>query len=479
MNTRCLNTLTASMKQFDIGSGILIEKTRNAIGTVAVLSLITVMSGCGSSENDRFQTVASGRLTIANQADSTQDFSGFEVLLAAQEDGDVDTLAITTTDVNGDFQLDISARESGVFPLIVRRAGVELSTDQFVVAEGDTSMISGAYPLNGRRLRIISPENAAWMAYINTKAQYNRSMVDMLEAGDSARLSIPQISEQTASILWSLRDLYPNTYGSELASVESVQLLEGWNDILAVDHVQELGFENPHLVDAVRAARRSEARIAGQEASISLIEYFIQNVTDAERKSSLVAELVVAHSDSLERDAALEAALTLRRDYPDSEWADWAARAAYELENLMPGMPAPPFSVVTRDGEIFSLGDAQDRFFILEFFEPRNRAFQQELAERDIVFQAMNPLVFETLSISMEQDRDINDALFEENVHPGKFAYSAEQAIDIGAAYNIHVLPTRFLIDRDGYIMAKYSGYGLRPLEEDLVSVVMGIEENR
>jgi len=451
-----------------------IEFQNDVKGLLSAGLVAITLAGCGSSEDERFQTYATGRLTISTQTDSTTDFSGFEVLLAAQYDGDVDTLAIAVTDVNGDFELEISARESGVYPLIVRRAGVELSTSQFVVAQGDTSQISGSFPLNGRRLRIVSPENASWMAYINSKAQYSLSMVDMLETGDSAHLSIPQISEQTASMLWSLRDLYPGTYGAELASVESVQMLEGWNDALAVDHVLDLDLDNPHIVDAVRAARRSEARIAGQEASINLINYFLQNIQDIDRKASLAAELVVAHTDSLNRQAALEAALTLRRDYPDSKWSEWATRAAYEVENLLPGMPAPPFSVVTRDGEIFSLSDAADRFFVLEFYEPRSRIFQQELAERDIVFQAMNPLVFTTLSISMEPDRDINEALFEENVHAGAFAYASEQSLDIGAAYNIHVLPTRFLIDRDGYIMGKYSGYGLRPLEEDLVAIVRG-----
>ena len=442
-----------------------------------LISVGVFLGGCGSPEDDRFSTRAQGQLTIANQPDSSRDYSGFEVLLAAQQEGDVDTLAIAYTDADGNFELDIRARESGVYPLIVRRAGVEMSTTQFVVAEGDTARISAQYPLNGRRPRIVSPENAAWMAYLNTKAQYNRSMLDMLEAGDSARLSIPQIAEQTASIMWSLRDTYPGTYGAELASVESVQLLEGWNDILAVDHLQELSIDNPNLVNAVRAGRRSEARIAGQEAAVNLIQYYLQQVQDDNRKAALTAELVVAHSDSLEREEALAAALSLRRDFPDSEWSEWASRAAYELENLMPGMPAPPFSVVTRDGETFDLADARNRFFILEFYDPQNTAFRQELEERNIVFQAMNPLIFETLSISMEPDRDINEALFEEEFHPGTFAYASEQSIDMGATYNVHVLPTRFLIDRDGYIMGKYAGYGLRPLEEDLVAVVRGFQD--
>lgn len=437
--------------------------------------LTMLLSSCGAGDDGRFPAVAEGTLVISNQPDSLHDFSGFEILLANQEDGDIDTLAIAVTDVDGHFKLDISAREGGVYPLIVRRTGVRLSTDQFVVAEGDTARITGSYPLNGRRLRIISRENSAWMAYVNSKAQHNASMVRMLTAGDTARQSIPQIAEQTASVLWSLRSLYPNTYGSDLASVESIQLLEGWNDPLAVDRVQELSVDNINIVDAVRAARRSEARIAGQDASIALIRYFIQEISDPAQQAALTAELVVAYSDSLQTEKALEAALALRRQWPDSEWAAWSARAAYELENLMPGMMAPNFSVITRNGKTFSLSDARGRYFILEFYSPWNKAFLQELQERDVVFDAMNPLIFETLSVSMEPDIDINESLFEETDHAGDFAYAAGQKSDIGTVYNIHVLPTRFLIDPEGIILAKYSGFALRPLEEDLVAIIRGM----
>lgn len=444
------------------------------------LAIITglFLTSCSTHDDGRFKTFAEGTLEIAGQPDSTRDFSGFEVLLANQLDGDIDTLAIATTDMDGFFRLDISAVTGGIYPLIVRRAGVHLSTDQFVIAEGDTAVISGTYPLNGKRLRIISRENSAWMAYLNTKAQHNASMLRMLEAGDSAKQSIPQIAEQTAAILWSLRSLYSGTFGADLASVESIQMLEGWNDPLAVDRIQELRLDNQHIVDAVRSARRSEARIAGLDASIALISYYIQELDDVKAVAALTAELVIAYSDSLRSEEALEAALSLRRGFPDSEWARWASRAAYELENLLPGMPAPPFSVKTRDGGTFALDDANGRYFVLEFYEPLNKAFRQELAERDAVFAAMNPLMFLTLSVSVETDDDINEALFEEGDHAGLFAFAGSNESEIASVYNIHVLPTRFLIDPDGIIVAKYSGLGLRPLEKDLVALVQGVLVN-
>jgi len=445
--------------------------------TLAVVAGL-VLTSCSTPDDDRFLTVAEGTLSIADQPDSTRDFSGFEILLANQLDNDIDTLAIATTDKDGHFRLNISAEQDGVYPLIVRRAGVRLSTDQFVVAEGDTAVISGTYPLNGRRLRIISRENSAWIAFLNAKAQQNESMLRMLAAGDTAKQSIPQIAEQTAAILWSLRSLYSGTFGADLASVESIQMLEGWNDLLASDRIQEIRLDNPHIVEAVSAARRSEARVAGLDASVSLIRYFLQELDDPRSRAALTAEIVLAYSDSLRSEEALETALSLRREFPDSEWAPWASRAAYELENLLPGMPAPPFSVITRDGTGFALDDASGRYLILEFYAPLNNTFQKELLERDAVFGIMNPLMFQTLSVSMEPDDDINEALFEEGDHSGLFAFGGSMEGGIGSIYNIHALPTRYLIDPDGIIIAKYSGFGLRPMEQDLVAIVRGVQAN-
>jgi len=445
---------------------------------VAVFTLIlSLVTGCSSPDDGRFTTEVHGQFIILNQDDSTQDFSGFEILIANQEEGDVDTLGFATTSLDGQFRMSVRARSAGVYPIVVRREDVALASSQIVIAEGDTTAITGRFPLENRRLRIVSAENAAWTAYLNIKAQYSASMVEMLQAGDSARQSVPQISEQTASLFWSLRETYPDTYGSDIASVESIQMLEGFNDPLAVDRLQELGLDNIHIVDAVRAARRSEARIAGQDASIALIRYYLQNLDNPEQKASLQSELVIAHSDSLESDKALEVALALRRDYPDSEWSEWASRAAYDLENLMPGMPAPAFSIVTRDGDTFTLDNARNRYFILEFYQPRNRTFLQELRERNVVFEAMNPLTFRTLSVSVEPDRDINEAFFDDRVHAGTFAYAADSESGIIRTYNINVIPTRYLIDPDGTILAKYSGHGLRPLEMDLIAIIRGLQE--
>jgi peroxiredoxin len=178
-------------------------------------------------------------------------------------------------------------------------------------------------------------------------------------------------------------------------------------------------------------------------------------------------------------DEALAAALALRHDYPDSEWADWASRAVYEFENLLPGMEAPAFSVVDTDGNRINSEDLRGKYLILEFFEPRNEVFLKEFGRRETFVSSLDERAFQVLSISLEPDQDVNEALFEEGKPPGRFAFVPEgRDSDIARLYNIQVVPTRFLIDPDGIIVRKYPGSGMLSLAEDVAAIYARLTGN-
>ncbi len=437
------------------------------------VGLFWLLSGCSASEAPRIESYVEGTLSIREQADSTKDFSMFEIVVATQLEGDVDTLGVALTDRSGHFSMTVAALERGIYPLIISRSGVTMTVAELVVVAGDSTKVSGSFPLDARGLRIVSPENAAWSAYRNTKYQHNRMLLDLLKGEGYEPDEVQRIIMQTSTVLWSLDATYPLTLGADLAVVESVVMLEGWNDSLVVARFGMLADDNASIVEAVRSARRSTARISGLDSSVALIESYIGRVSDTEQRAALQSEIVLAYTDSLDQERALEAALELRRKYPVSDWARWASRAAYELENLMPGMPAPGFLLVTREGHTVTSEDRGLRYQILEFYDPRNTVFQQELADRNELFEALDDRLFHTISISVEPDRDINDALFEESTPPGVFVYAdGGLSSDIARAYNIHVVPTRYLIGLDGNIIAKYTGPALRYLGLDLVRIV-------
>lgn len=445
------------------------------LGLLAVS--LWAVAACGEPE-PAVRSHVSGRLSVSPAVDSTGNFSNFEVVVVRRFEGDVDTLGVALTDADGRFEMTVVSPEEGVYPLIVSRSGRSLSVDEFVAVDGDTVQVTGTYPLGARRLRIVSPENAAWSAYRNTRRLHDRQLAELLETGEGTPEEISRLVTATSSILWSIPESYPGTIAASLARAESLVMLEGWNDELVLERLPSIEADNRLITDVVRAARRSIARTAGQDSSVHFIRTFVDRVDSPETKASLLAELVVARTDSLQTDLAVEAASELRRRFPESEWAAWASRATYELENLMPGMTAPGFTVVTREGEEISSTEINQGFILLEFYEPLDETFLRELSHRNAIVEALDGRILRAVSMSVDPDSAVNEALFDERDLPGLFSYlpgGRESAV--ARAYNVNIIPTRYLIDPDGRIVSKYRGPAMNAIEQDLAAVINSLND--
>ncbi len=439
----------------------------------AVVSAIVILTltACGGNEYPVHSSV-SGTFSVRAEIDSTGNHEGFRVSVLGQRDGDVDTLGTAVTATDGSFAFEVKAPEAGIYPISVERNGSELALGEFVAVDQDTVVVTAIFPLGARRLRIVSRENASWMAYRNAKTQHNQSMAELIGAGRYTSDMMEQIITQTSSILWNIQNTYDGTIGGNLAKAESVIMMEGWNDSLVVARYLEVASDNESVVEVARAARRSVARLQGGAAALNLLSSLMETVRE-DKKAGIMAEMVVAFADSNRSSEAVETASELRRQYPDSPWAEWAVRATYDLENLQPGMEAPAFDVTDREGEQLTSSTLLDNFIILEFFDPLEPIYQREFAKRNYLAGALPDQLFRYVSVSVETDEAINEALFEEQDHPGYFVWSADgMASQIARDFNVHVIPTRFLIDPDGRVVAKYTGPALDDLESDLITII-------
>jgi hypothetical protein len=447
-------------------------------GLVA-LFLAIVLSACGTSSApeapEGVQSVLEGRLTVNPAIDSVADYRGFEVVVSYRDSTGVDTLGAATTDSTGAFAMTVTAPDRGVYPLTIRRRGQLLKRDELVVADGDTARLVAELPLpSNRPLRIRSRENAAWMAYRNARAQHNQLLAEMLQRGEYGETGARRNIQQTATILWSLRDTYSGTVASEVAVAEAVAMLGGWNDSLAVAWAQQVDPGNPSFVEVVRVARQAQARRSGQAAALRLLRTFQAAAPNDETRAGIQSEVVLAHMDSLAQDSALAAARALADDYPDTRWADWTERAIYEIETLMPGMEAPSFAVRTAAGDSLRLADLRGRITVLEFYAPRVQAFQRELAARSALVRAAADAPFTLVSYSAEPDTLLNEAFLEGRDVPGihVFAPSDGGAASLPRTYNVNTLPTRYLIDREGRIVGKYVGPAMTTLQQDVLALI-------
>ncbi|MDX1429221.1 MAG: hypothetical protein R3282_02985, partial [Rhodothermales bacterium] len=269
--------------------------------------------------------------------------------------------------------------------------------------------------------------------------------------------------------LWNLRGQFPGTIGAEIASAESVLMLEGIDDSLAIARAGNLDANASGFDEVARAVRRAESRLRGLDAAIDTLRSYERSANASDRKAAITSEIVLALVDSGRVDEALQEARRLASTYEGTEWASWAEQATYELQSLMPGMEAPPITARTWSGATFALETDGTGTVVLEFFRPGESAFLREVAVRDSLVRAMVGRGIKYVSISVEPDSVINEAFFESRGGPDvRIALSGGLEDSVAQAYNVRVVPRRFLLN-NGTIVGKYSGTGsLQALGQDV-----------
>lgn len=434
--------------------------------------VIAVVSGlsCARAEQSPspVQSTFEGTISIRPEVDPSKDYRGFGVLVAQSEDGEPDTLGYAVTDSSGYFSMQVTAPVRGMYGLFISRVGQILASGRIIIADGDSASLVAAFPLNGRTMRIRSLENSAWQAYQNTLAQHERELVELVQSGAYEEEVVSARFSQTTTILWDLQQTFPNSLAGELAAAEAIVMGSGWNDSLTVARMRELSSSNARFTDAARSARHAQARLAGQSAALALLDEVTERAESSAQRAEITSERVLAYMDSSQFDAALAVAKSMQEEFVDTQWATWAERAAYEIRNLLPGMEAPNFAVRDASGDSLSLQDLRGKHVILEFYRPEDDLYQRELPGRNNIFTVLGADQVEIVSISMQPDTLVNEGFFEERVAPGRHVYGGQ---DVAQQYNIHVLPTRYVIDPQGNLVNKYVGGTMAALYEYMVGL--------
>ncbi len=423
-----------------------------------------------TSADPTVKALFSGMLTVNPEVDPTPDYRGFEVLVAVDRGGEPDTLGFAVTDSAGAFSMDIVAPQRGIYALIISRRGQILKVDEMAIAEADTASLRAQFPVGQRRLRVRSQENAAWMAYQNARAQHSQSILDLVRSGEYTNEGAGRHVELSSSLLWNMQGTFPGTMGAEMSAAESVLMIAGWSDSLVVARAEDIPSDNVRYAEIVRAVRQSTARLEGQEEAIAYLEETVGSLEQEELRAEVHAEFVAAHMDSLNFDEARNVAQLMQTTYSGTLWATWAANALYELEYLMPGMPAPSFAVRTTTGDSVRLADLRGKPVVLEFYQPRDAVYQREFGGRNSLLTETDGI--HVVSVSLEPDSLLNDALFDEREPRGIFVYAASgYQAEIARSYNVNYLPVRFLIGSDGKLVAKYEGGAMAVLRERALSL--------
>jgi len=451
----------------------LLSSTRSAqlAYAVLVMGLVVGLGACRQREPP-VQSHLSGRVVVDSAQSETDDHNGFRLLVAHVDGRRLDTLGHARTDRDGRFRMSISAPERGLYPLSLwNRTGREqLAGIDYVVAAGDSGTLDVSLPLDSRpSLRPESPENEALQGYRHAMTMHRRMLTRRLQPEAYRPTALIQNIRLTSSTLWSLSTKYPGTYAGQFAAVESLSLLEGWNDSLVVARGRGIEPTNPRFVDAARIARRAEARRHGHRAALALIDSFEVRATGSRHEAGIEAVRIQAFLDSSQVEAALSAAQRLRADHSRSPWADWARRVQYEATHLQPGMAAPNLSVRTLSGDTLSLHGLRGHPVVLEYFRPGIDLHNLQRPLRNALYETSRADSVAFVSVSVEPDSLVNRAFLHHKELPGHTAIAPKGLRDsLATRYNVVHLPTWILIDETGTLVDRYHASDFPTLRQHL-----------
>ena len=431
------------------------------------IAILAASAGCSGRGEPAVRSHLDGRIAVSAEIDSTGDQSGFHVVVSNLRENHIDTLGYALTGADGTFSMQVVASERGVYPLTIRRTGRVVKQGQLVVADGYSATMNVELPSN-RPITFRSRENGAWMAYRNTKAAHANMIRQLASAGTLDEESMRASVIQTTDVLWGIAGTYPGTMGAGLGRVESVVMLVGWNDSLAIERLHDLPDDSPGIGDAVRAGWRAEMRNSGLDSALALIDDYRLSFDDPAKSEALGAERVIALIEAGLDDSARAEAVQLSASATVSEWQAWAESAIYEMDNLQPGQSAPTFMSQARDGRQFDLAQVGAEYTMLEFYQPGSVEYQQDLPLRTRLPEIAGPDRLEIVSISLEPDEDLNEAFIDSRDLPGTHIVApGGMEGELANLYNVRTIPKRFLL-RNGVIIGKYHGRTLSVLAQDL-----------
>ena len=436
---------------------------------------LVVLAGACRRPQPSTQSYLEGRVVVDSIGATVDDYSGFRVLVLRPDGRQLDTLGHARTGRDGRFRMTITAPARAVYPLTLwGPAGRRLlARTEYVVAPGDSGTLQVELPLQRRALHPESPENRALRAYRNAMSMHRRMLTQRPEADTSSPNTRAQILRLTSSTLWSLRERYPGTYAAQFAAVESLSFLEGWNDSLVVARTRQISPSSSRYLDAVRIARRAEARRRGHRAALALIDTFQGQAATPRQRAGVKAVRIQAFLDSLQFEAAFSAAQELKAEHSPTRWAKWADRVRYEAKHLMPGRTAPDLTFQTLSADTLSLHDFWGRPVVLEYYRPNTDLYTLQRPLRNALYETTRPDSVAFLSISVQPDSLVNRAFLQNRRLPGHKVVAARGREDpIVTKYNVGRVPTWFLIDEDGTIVDRYRASELPTLRRDLTETL-------
>ena len=146
------------------------------------------------------------------------------------------------------------------------------------------------------------------------------------------------------------------------------------------------------------------------------------------------------------------------------------------------GKPAPDFSATDLDGKSISLQQYRGKVVLLDFWAVWNGFCVGEMLRVKKIYDTYKDQGFDIVGVSLDTDEAKLRNYLQENDIPWRQIYSGqERQSPLAQQYDVRSIPTRWLIDRDGKLIAHEATHKLispKGREPDLEQLVASAIEN-
>ncbi|TVQ72060.1 MAG: hypothetical protein EA363_05140 [Balneolaceae bacterium] len=508
-------------------SGLLSGLPSGWLPVLLLFVLAVGLSGCGSCSRKEphpteDRTRIFGTITLDDsftpQPDDTLGLEGTR-LLVLNLTGGPDTLFHAGTDTLGAFDGEAVFPRQGAYALRLYRSERRMADTTLLLAPQDTVRIEGSLPRFSGAARFHSGENEAMRTLTRLERQYNRVM-QIAAAGGIARDTIPHLLDNWSSIYWQVFENWPGTISSRVAALESMRMLEGRNDDLMMQRLREYGDHEDIRQLAARFGFMSILQRKGLDAAIAWADSLEAASTARETRLRISKNRIEVLYDS----SRIDQARARIRDYEtrfggDAEADAWLSVIRYDVEQLSPGLPLPPFELEVYDpaadtretenaegqpqaggqpgpaGQTGTAGqagsgeqpdsgvqqgtrtmtqeDLRGAPAMIEVVSLADRTYQSNYLQLYTLHLLYRQEGVQFLTIPVERSPIAVRAFFEERGQGWPVARAGAYAeSDLEDLWNIYEMPVRFLIDSEGRIIRKFHGHNVNELLVELNNII-------
>lgn len=440
---------------------------------ISVILLGVIGWGC-STEPDQSQAHISGEFTGIDTVDVKSDSARIHLTIIRQDTAGADTLFHTKLDTSGTFSGTATFPEKQQYPMSISQGDQTIGQMGIILADGDSVRIEGKWANLEETLSISSREHEAMEQY----QRLNRNFSRIIQAARSGQLTGDTLGQQLntwTDLYWQVYENHSGTIASEMSARQSISIAQGLDNELMMDRIRAVQ-ENNQLIDlGTTYGKNYIANSRGLDPALAYLDTLASLAETKDKAIQIDRERIKLLYDSARVDAAQKQLDAFKEKYPDDESSkEWVENMNYDLTYLSPGDSIPDFQF-TQNGKTISKDSLLGSPYILEITRLSNQLYQDQFDRTMVIHGIYKNYGLQVVTLPLDDSQITVDAFFDER--PKAWPVADAQAFDrqkLIEEFNVQLIPTRFLIDREGKIVRKYVGNEY----EDVIQGIQTIIEN-